>query len=195
MMRLAVGAALFLIFLDVGSAVVPGAGMDSQDVLYALSTLAQTCAALAAFVGAVGLYRLQLLRTAQDTIERDVRGLASRANLVGSDLAALYPFRRIAADVAKAIPEGEALIAAQEALKDWNTFPSIIQRSRNVLIVFEVWNLCVIGLSLFGFNYVALLASSPYSFWGLSAVALGTVGVTLYCVCAWTRGRIPRTGG
>jgi hypothetical protein len=70
MMRLAVGAALFLIFLDVGSAVVPGAGMDSQDVLYALSTLAQTCAALAAFVGAVGLYRLQLLRTAQDTIER-----------------------------------------------------------------------------------------------------------------------------
>jgi hypothetical protein len=97
--------------------------------------------------------------------------------------------------VAKAIPEGEALIAAQEALKDWNTFPSIIQRSRNVLIVFEVWNLCVIGLSLFGFNYVALLASSPYSFWGLSAVALGTVGVTLYCVCAWTRGRIPRTGG
>ena len=30
-------------------------------ILYALSTLAQTCAALAAFVGAVGLYRLQSL--------------------------------------------------------------------------------------------------------------------------------------
>jgi hypothetical protein len=33
--------------------------MERDAVLYALSTLAQTCAALAAFVGAVGLYRVQ----------------------------------------------------------------------------------------------------------------------------------------
>jgi len=162
--------------------------VNETAILYTLTTLAQTCAALAAFVGAVGLYRLQLLRAAQDTIERDVRGLASRANLVGSDLAALYPFRRIAADVAKAIPEGEALIAAQEALKDWNAFPSIIQRSRNALIVFEVWNLCVIGVSLAGFNYISLLVLSPWMFWALWATAVGTVGVTVYCVYAWTRG-------
>ena len=36
--------------------------MERDAVLYALSTLAQTCAALAAFVGAVGIFRLQILR-------------------------------------------------------------------------------------------------------------------------------------
>ena len=42
---------------------VAGSGVtDAQTtVLYALSTFAQTCAALAAFVGAVGLYKLRLL--------------------------------------------------------------------------------------------------------------------------------------
>jgi hypothetical protein len=36
--------------------------MSETTLLYTLSTLAQTCAALAAFVGAVGLFRLQILR-------------------------------------------------------------------------------------------------------------------------------------
>ncbi len=36
--------------------------MNDQAVFYPLSTLAQTCAALAAFVGAVGVYRLQSLK-------------------------------------------------------------------------------------------------------------------------------------
>ena len=35
---------------------------ERDAVLYELSTLAQTCAALAAFVGAVGIFRLQALR-------------------------------------------------------------------------------------------------------------------------------------
>lgn len=55
------------------------------------STLAQTCAALAAFVGAVGIYRLQLLRADPNTIERNVRGLAAQTSLVGADVAALVP--------------------------------------------------------------------------------------------------------
>ena len=36
--------------------------MTETTILYALSTIAQTCAALSAFVGAVGIYRLQSLR-------------------------------------------------------------------------------------------------------------------------------------
>jgi hypothetical protein len=36
--------------------------MERDAVLYGLSALAQTCAALAAFVGAVGIFRLQALR-------------------------------------------------------------------------------------------------------------------------------------
>jgi len=33
--------------------------MGKTTLLYALSTLAQTCATLVAFIGALGLYRLQ----------------------------------------------------------------------------------------------------------------------------------------
>src|SRR2546427_12302666 len=40
-------------------------------VLYMLSTLAQTCAALAALIGAVGLYRLQQLHGEQEEIFDD----------------------------------------------------------------------------------------------------------------------------
>ena len=48
-------------------------------MLYALSTLAQTCAALAAFVGAVGIFRLQVLRDRYAALEREVRGWALEA--------------------------------------------------------------------------------------------------------------------
>jgi len=43
-------------------------------VLYALSTIAQTCAALAAFVGAVGVFRLQSLLTSRERIEETITG-------------------------------------------------------------------------------------------------------------------------
>lgn len=49
--------------------------------LYALSTLAQTCAALAAFVGAVGLYRLGQLAEQQKRAENELRVFADRVGL------------------------------------------------------------------------------------------------------------------
>jgi len=52
---------------------------DAQTIiLYALSTLAQTCAALAAFVGAVGLFRLQSLRDQRRDARRELQVLAGR---------------------------------------------------------------------------------------------------------------------
>jgi hypothetical protein len=156
-------------------------------VLYALSTLAQTCAALAAFVGAVGIYRLQLLRAGQSTTERNLGALAARENLgVGSDLAALLPIEHIVNLVEKADPKQGP--ASKRALGTWRAFPCSIQRSRTALLIFEAWNLLVIFVSLVGFNYVTPLASSPCSFWGLWAAAVGTVVATGYCVYAWTRG-------
>ena len=158
-------------------------------LLYALSTLAQTCAALAAFVGAVGLYRLQLLRTGQDHAERNLRGLAGQASLVGADIAALLPMEEVLKRVTKADSRvGGYVVAAQQAVAPWRAFPSAIQQSRNGLIAFEAWNLLVIGASLVGFNYILLLVASPWTFWALWLVALGTVGVTAYSVFAWTRG-------
>src|SRR5439155_2726035 len=92
--------------------------VNENAVLYALSTLAQTCAALAAFVGAVGLFRLQLLRADQNTAERNLRGLAARENLgVGSDLASLLPIEDIVNLVTNADPKQGA--ASKRALGTW----------------------------------------------------------------------------
>src|SRR5229473_6771625 len=44
--------------------------MTDTTVLYTLSTLAQTCAALAAFVGAVGVFRLQILREQRREVDQ-----------------------------------------------------------------------------------------------------------------------------
>ena len=44
-------------------------------VFYALSTLAQTCAALAALVGALALYKLQSMREGRAATERNLREL------------------------------------------------------------------------------------------------------------------------
>jgi len=46
--------------------------MDKDTILYALSTLAQTCAALAAFIGAIGLYRLQSLKQRRSDIYNNI---------------------------------------------------------------------------------------------------------------------------
>ena len=50
--------------------------MTEPTLLYVLSTLAQTCAALAAFVGAVGIFRLQTLRDQRAALEREAIGWA-----------------------------------------------------------------------------------------------------------------------
>src|SRR6266699_6816582 len=55
--------------------------MNEQAVLYALSTLAQTCAALAALVGALGLYRAQSGRTEQAHTESTIRHLLVASGL------------------------------------------------------------------------------------------------------------------
>jgi hypothetical protein len=167
--------------------------VTTNDVLYALSTLAQTCAALAAFVGAVGLFRLQTLREAQRTTERELRGLVGAAGLYGPDVH-FRPIGEISEAVEKqrgsippTNPYGQATEAAGRALDFWRTFPLRFANSRRWLVIFEAWNLLLIGGSLVGFNYVPLLVASPCTFGALWAAAIGTVGVTGYCVYAWTR--------
>ena len=170
---------------------------DAQTtVLYALSTLAQTCAALAAFVGAVGVYRLQLVREGQRTAERDVRGLAGAGHLFGADVyfrrmdeithsvetARGHPVRQDYTD-----PRWQAWQAAGRALDDWRAFGPRLIRSRRWLVIFETWNLLVIGAALVGFNYVPALAACPWTLPAVLPMALVTVVITFCCVFVWTK--------
>jgi hypothetical protein len=165
-------------------------------VLYALSTLAQTCAALAALVGAVGLYRLGLLGEQQRTAEVALRVFGSRTGLQERDV---VPIQEVIGYVGRSRaranePENlqnagyqAAVRASEDALVRWNAFGPRSHRSRWALIAFEAWNLLLIGASVAGFNYIPCLMSWPGTFWSLWAAAVGTVVVTGYCVYAWTR--------
>jgi hypothetical protein len=175
--------------------------MERDAVLYALSTLAQTCAALAAFVGAVGIYRLGQLAGQQKEAEAELRVFCDR---IGLRDYSVVPIREVIAYVEsqrrRAVePENlentayQANVkAAEDALKRWTAFPTRSRQSRRALLLFEVWNSVVIGASLVGFNYIPLLVLAAWTFCALWAATLGTVAVTVYCVYAWTSRREQR---
>jgi len=151
-----------------------------------VSGVAQTCAALAAFVGAVGLYRLQILRDRRSEAEFELRRWS---DWLGRDIMRVTLDEISTAIDNPANSDKPDLPRAKQARSDWAAFLPRVDKSRRALIVFEGWNLLVIGLSLVGFNHIPLLVSSPScTFWGLLLAAVGTVAVTVYCVYAWTRG-------
>jgi len=163
--------------------------VDTNAVLYALSTLAQTCAALAAFVGAVGVYRLQLLRDRHRDTENEMRGLSALTGL-GIDQR-VVPLRKILDHVEGVRKKRTGQLEEEELLRAfdaWQAVSPLSRQSRFWLVIFEAWNLFWIGVSLVGFNYIQLLVSSPCTSLGLWVAAVGTVAVTGYCVYAWTRG-------
>ena len=162
-------------------------------VLYALSTFAQTCAALAAFVGAVGLFKLQLLSTEAGRTEHNIRGLLGGTVLSASEVSNRALAEII--DIAKAnISETSKLQPTtrdrlREEVAVWGRYPMRHQRATRALFILEAWNLLVIGASLVGFNYVAGLAAClPLTWWLIWAASVGTVAATGYAVFAWTQG-------
>lgn len=165
--------------------------MNDTALLYALSTLAQTCAALAAFVGAVGIFRLQILRDQRRETERDMRRLVAHPAVYGPEVAERLPLQHIVERIREAVIRGDLPLQslAQRALGNWRSLEDRRQQSTQGLLILEAWNLFVIGVALIGFNYLPWLVSSPgVTFYVLWAVALGTVGVTGYSVFMWTRG-------
>ncbi len=149
--------------------------MSETTVLYALSTAAQSCAALAAFVGAVGLYRLQALRDRHREVFNMIAAVLRHTPATTAENLLAEARRR-----ERDHPQVTLLIAEYEGL------PGRLRISRRSLIVFEVWNLLVVGASLVGFNHVPRLVGSWWMSWALWGIALGTAGTIVYCVTAWT---------
>jgi hypothetical protein len=120
--------------------------VNENAVLYALSTLAQTCAALAAFVGALGLFLLQSLREQQRSAEH-----AMRASLVDvysnyDEILYVLPLSEVLKQVVQVRSE-QARAGATKAKRiedtfaTWNVFAPRIRSSSIVLAAFEGWNL------------------------------------------------------
>ena len=163
--------------------------VNENAVLYALSTLAQTCAALAAFVGAVGLFRLQALREGRRSAEQTLRSLLVDISFGASQAYAL-PLTEILA-AAKWVGENAEKVGRDRAAKvieahtAWNGFGPGVHRSSVALSVFETWNLLVILASLGGFAHVPALVCQSWTTWAVWLIALVTVVVSGVAVFVW----------
>jgi hypothetical protein len=157
--------------------------MNDQAILYALSTLAQTCAALAAFVGAVGLFRLQILRGQQREAEFEYRARVSQA--VASDTHTL-PLARVH-ELAKHIPQAEVekIASVAEARRHWEEAEPYMRRTIYTLVIFEAWILFVILISLGGLAHIPALACWSWSWMALWVIAIITVLVTGVALFVW----------
>jgi hypothetical protein len=155
------------------SATAPGPN-EVNAVLYALSTLAQTCAALAALVGALGLYRLQALREASAANERAIRRI-----LVGTGGSPLNDSFDQVLRTARALPADSGLVEGLgEAIIEWDLFDSRYANALTRLVIFEVWNLLAIFAALIGFTCVSWLAAH----WTLFVILLGIASLATVAV-------------
>ena len=169
--------------------------MNETTVLYALSTVAQTCAALAAFVGAVGIFRLQRLFDELGRLEASLS--ATHYELMGHDpstiarsITKVVAWFHRARDSAPPDTRNPLLADGLATVDAWHATRAQVQRARAALIAFEVWNLGAIGASLVGFNHVQTLASYGRLTTGLLwFLVIGTVALTLGCLVVWTEDR------
>ena len=162
-------------------------GDQATTVLYTLTTLAQSCAALAAFVGAVGVFRMQVLRDQRRDAEHDLRMRTHQ--VIGQDMFVIpieHVLQRLERERVQQ-PTHDLIGAAVASKGRWQALVPLQDRTRRALLVLEAWNLGVIGVSLIGFNYVPILARAAWFSYALLVVATGTVLVPLWCVWVWTK--------
>jgi hypothetical protein len=157
--------------------------VNDQAVLYALSTLAQTCAALAAFVGAVGLFRLQILRDQRREMEFEYRARVRGATGHATDD---VPLRHVF-ELERSIPQtdGEKREYVAEARNMCQDAEPHTRRTIYTLVIFETWILFVILISLGGLAHVPALAGCPLSSAALWFIALLTVVITGGALFVW----------
>lgn len=165
--------------------------MSDQTVLYALSTLAQTCAALAAFVGAIGLFRLQALRERQRASEQSLRASLIDAYAGSNDVMFTLSIDEIVAQAERLPTDPSRQLGAArnrhvaETLAAWQRFGPTIRRVSIALAAFEAWNLFVILISLGGFAHVPALTGAVWVPWLLWFIAIGTAVVSGVSVFIW----------
>lgn len=159
--------------------------MDKDTLRYALSTLAQTDAALIAFLGAIGLYRLQFFNTRSRSVEQSLRGLASQSTYTTSQAASLSIIQlwAWAKRIADAKPEELSTDSERKVqsgvlleFKAWMELNKLSARLTKIIIIFVSYHLVTIAASLLGFLFMDLAVVYQGWSWGIFfSLSLGAV--------------------
>jgi hypothetical protein len=159
--------------------------LSEQAILYALSTIAQTCAALAALVGALAIYQINSFRQRHGFVEREIRALARSNSAIAEVL------RLARAMAAPGVGEYDLRTRMQAYLAEWDGFDSHYRRSNRLLAIFVGWNLIAILVSLVGFAFVYRLVHNWSSWVILWVVAVCTV-IATFVMLLEVRGSLER---
>lgn len=163
--------------------------MSKDTLLYALSTVAQSSAALVAFLGALVLFRMQSLAARREDFFRNVRGLIAKTGKAEwkPEVVALLPNRKIRY-IAKAIvdaPETDAQREVQKRIQEeYDRLEGLgrdQRRTERLLICFGGLNLGIVLVAVIGFDFVWLLTGcwwSSIGLWGAGvAIFISTMGM------------------
>jgi hypothetical protein len=153
--------------------------MDRTTLLYAMSTLAQTCAALAAFVGAVGIYQLQTLTWRREALYQDIWRTQSSPTMTSQGTLSQ----------ARARADQEPTTA--ELLRLFDAMDVAIRRFLRVFRVFEGVTLLIVLLSLLSFAVIDRLVCSPLTRPGLMILSGAAVVATGCMLLSIGRGAPP----
>ena len=160
--------------------------MDKDTLLYALSTLAQTDAALIAFLGAIGVYRLQFFNTRSRQVEEYLRGLASQSMYSTSKAASLTIIQLwtwanwiTSAKSEDLSTDSERNVQSAVALEfgAWAALEKHSTRLTKIIIIFVSYHLCTIAASLLGFLFMDLAV--VYQGWSSGIFLFLSLGAVL----------------
>jgi hypothetical protein len=173
--------------------------MDPTALYYALSTIAQCAAALAALIGFLGLWRLDRLQEERTQAAHYLRWMMYREHLSNDPQNAqevmILSTDRLIAEAgsflaANAREESDARLRELlekfrhsidiQAYKRWNTLPDEQRRLMHVLRIFLMGTLSILVLAIVGIPFVGTLHTWPWTFTILIILASVGLGVGLF---------------
>ncbi len=162
--------------------------MSESALYYALSTIAQCGAALAALIGFFGLWRLDRLRDQQAALERYLRRLLVDRGFSEPDTMAL-PIARII-QATRSVADGtwshpgapEVRAKCQRIVPQWGDLQGQQRRLMVVLISFLLGTLVLLAAAIVGIACVKQLENLTWPLWLVYVASVWLAGAPVYVV-------------
>ncbi len=174
---------LFIVLSEVESLEDAPALMEANTLYYALSTIAQCAAALAALIGFLGLWRQDRLKQERDQAERDLRGLLIGRHLgVSAENCYVLHIDDIIQRAEQFIAEHrdaqdqnprQVALKMDATLRRWRARPSEQQRLMRALKYFLGGTLAILVLTIVGLVFVDELRTCWATPWLLIGASVG----------------------
>ncbi len=137
--------------------------LEPDSVKWVLSTLAQTSAALVAFVGALGIFRLSQLQAKRSALDQEMRRFlvqAAQVTQARRDLVSNAHAQELLRKLAN--EEGPCCSMSKEIIASVEKTGRDEKRTRRFLLAFGVFNLFLVFVSIAGMSMVSWLADQRW---------------------------------